>query len=393
MANNEAAPPAPPAENIVHALVNASRVPDTIKLLPTYDGDSRELSTWIQSVETTLALYVNLQGSHIYRIWLNQIRLKIIGKANEALTTSHTPTEWAAMRATLVEFFGDRRDISSLNQKIFDLQQKNRSVEDYYHEATTLLADITSKVALDEENDGHEEHIMAYVRVMVKDAFIDGLDEPYASYTRNYRPNTLHEAFQCAREQMAAKERRSSKARSLAPRANPTSGPSQLVARRFPAQMFQSRPWGNSAMNAPRPQFQQWQPRPPFQPFQQGGFQPNRIPQFHQAGPSGAPPVQQRAPPRPVPMEVDRTMRSNVINYRNRYDPRINNIEMGQTCTEEQQTPPDYYAEYYEAAQQSDYYEDPGQSAEMVSEEANEEGNMVADDVNFTIIPPQTPTT
>lgn len=36
----------------VEALINASRIPDTIKLIPNYNGDKKGLTAWISIVDT-----------------------------------------------------------------------------------------------------------------------------------------------------------------------------------------------------------------------------------------------------------------------------------------------------------------------------------------------------
>ena len=95
-----------------------SQIPDTIKQLPSYNGDAKLLATWIESVDRVLALYKNVQNTESYKIWLSQIRNKITDKANEALLKNHTPLVWENIKETLISYFGDKRDLSTLTGKI-----------------------------------------------------------------------------------------------------------------------------------------------------------------------------------------------------------------------------------------------------------------------------------
>lgn len=42
------------------------------------------------------------------------IRNKVTGRANEALVVRNTNREWNNIRTTLIDVFGDRRDLSTL---------------------------------------------------------------------------------------------------------------------------------------------------------------------------------------------------------------------------------------------------------------------------------------
>lgn len=188
-----------------------SQIPDTIKQLPTYNGDAKLLATWIDSVDRVLALYVNVRHTESYNIWLSQIRNKITDRANEALLKNHTPLVWENIKETLKSYFGDKRDLSTLTGKIPYLRQKNRTLDDYYHEVEGLFADINANIHLDPENAGHEAAIMKVLEVSIRNAFIDGLRENLGTYTRSGRPKDLLQAYQIAKDYDNAEERRKEK--------------------------------------------------------------------------------------------------------------------------------------------------------------------------------------
>ena len=188
-----------------------SQIPDTIKQLPSYNGDAKLLATWIESVDRVLALYKNVQNTESYKIWLSQIRNKITDKANEALLKNHTPLVWENIKETLISYFGDKRDLSTLGGKIPYLRQKDKTLDEYYHEVEGLFADINANIHLDPDNAGHEAAIMKVLEVSIRNAFIDGLKENVGTYTRSGRPKDLLQAYQIAKDYDNAEERRREK--------------------------------------------------------------------------------------------------------------------------------------------------------------------------------------
>ena len=124
----------------IETLINASKIPDTIKQIPTFDGNKKTLTNWLNQVDATLQLYVSIRNSALYRIWMQHIRQKIVGVANEALNSAHVATDWLEIKETLVNYFGDRRELSTLLQTIPSLKQTHKTVDDFYHEYSSLYA-------------------------------------------------------------------------------------------------------------------------------------------------------------------------------------------------------------------------------------------------------------
>lgn len=185
-------------------VINESKIPDPIKLIPDYDGDTKTLHHWLQTVENVLQLYLEVQAGNvvIYNVWIGVIRSKIRGKANEALVSRNVGIVWADIRTTLIDYFGDRRDLSTLCQKIPYLRQGSNTVEDFYKEVTELTSNINQKIVLDARYAGHENAVMIFVREITKNAFIDGLRDPYNLTVRGFRPQSLEEAKSAADEQI-----------------------------------------------------------------------------------------------------------------------------------------------------------------------------------------------
>lgn len=125
-----------PAIQAPAAAVQFPKIPDLIRLVPEFDGNPRNLSRWIESVEQKLEESKKFIAPNdhpiILPIWLGIIRDKIVEKANDALTASHTPLEWGSIKNTLVEYFGDKSDLSILISRLTNLRQGSLTVTEFY---------------------------------------------------------------------------------------------------------------------------------------------------------------------------------------------------------------------------------------------------------------------
>jgi Retrotransposon gag protein len=271
-------------------IINQSKIPDPIKFISNYDGDSKTLHYWLTSVEVVINLYDNVRLGHpaVFAVWLGVIRSKIIGKANDALVLRHVPLAWANIRACLIEYFGDSRDLSTLCQKIPYLRQENKTVEEYYKEISQLSANINQKIVLDPRYDNHVDAVMVFVNEITKNAFIDGLNEPYNLTVRGFRPESLEAAKSAAEEQVQSVLRnrnpnfRQNGNRGKFPQNSSRVQNQNAYANRFQqqqpsnlAQNFQNRSQPQSSNFANQGNFQNRPQAQPNQNFSQGFFRRN----------------------------------------------------------------------------------------------------------------------
>lgn len=198
-------------DRIQAAIVN-SKIPDTIKGLPCFSGENDDLTHWLFQVQAIVDAYRELHEEPIWLLWLCHIRGKVTGKAHKALTSANIPNDWARIRATLIEHFGNNRELSSLCQAIPYLSQGRNSVEDFYHEVTTLQAKVNEKINLEPTYRGHTAAVSHFAATLMKEAFIDGLNEPYSALVRGSDPRTMVDAFNFARRQCEADVRKNEKA-------------------------------------------------------------------------------------------------------------------------------------------------------------------------------------
>ncbi|CRK86808.1 CLUMA_CG000639, isoform A, partial [Clunio marinus] len=210
----------------INQIISANKVPDNIKLLPEFDGDSKKLKEWIDQVDDIVEGFRAFHQEPFWRDWLRKIRNKIIGKASDALNQNNTANNWDDIRETLREYFQDPRDLSTLCQGIPYLKQGYRSVLDFYKEVSELTAQINQKISAEPRYEGHTNAVTHFASQLTKNAFIDGLNYPYSALTRNANPATLVAAFRAAETQFMADARIRSK-NTLAKKFSDSSKPAQ----------------------------------------------------------------------------------------------------------------------------------------------------------------------
>lgn len=274
----------------VTQLNNFLKVPDPIKQLPTYDGAQHSLMSWIQQVETILRFCVGVQNTPIYERYIEVIRTKLTGRASKEIEHRRVPNAWPEIRANLIELFADDRDLSTLCQSIpYLVQEKGEEVKDYYGRVLELSSSISEKIQLDATYQGHENAVIHFASNFTMNAFIDGLNPRYASFTRNARPANMSEAYHIASQHVQADRRAKSKMEMTAK----LTVNSSAVSRR------------NIPQNRPSPP----QSRPAYQNRQTNQRDP---PQNFNPAPRGPANNFQnvRNVDAPAPMEVDNSRRS-----------------------------------------------------------------------------------
>lgn len=273
---------------LITRAVNSTKIPDPIKALQEYWGDKTSLFQWINSVENILLAYQNIAHLPSFQIWLMAIRNKIKGDAEKAIENRQA-REWNDVKEVLIEYFGDRRDLSTITQKIPYLNQGSRPLDEYYHETIQLMADVHQKVSLDPENIGHVHAIMRVLEPIITTGFVDGLNGQMANYVRSHDVLTMIDAYKAALKHEQAECRAREKAVRLNAEKFQQKGRGG-IQRNFSAPRFQGQnnqprnaqisynptfpnKGGNQNYGPPQPQ-----PQPQPQYFQNRGGNPNVAP-------------------------------------------------------------------------------------------------------------------
>lgn len=127
-------------------LGDLDKIPDVVKCLREFSGKAGEFNSWRKSVERILKIYENLRGTPKYYGILNIIRNKIVGNADIALESYNTPLDWAAISKCLTLHYADKRDVSTLEYQMTGLIQGNSTVQEFYQNVYSHLSLILNKL-------------------------------------------------------------------------------------------------------------------------------------------------------------------------------------------------------------------------------------------------------
>lgn len=308
------------------------KIADYIRDLPIFTGDPNEVTNWINDVEGIIQFYKPKPNSSIddrnkFHVICKIIRRKIKGEANDALVSSNVNINWTAIKRVLLTYYGEKRDINTLDYQLMTCYQKGKSLEDYFEEINKILSLIANQIRSSGKYQ-HPEAIKALIETYNEkalDAFMRGLDgELLGQFVKNYRPESLAQAYAyCISFQNIEFRKNISKSQKL----------DKVNTGAIPKNQIPSIPRIPPRIPPRIHNFRNYQQFQPFQPFQQQQQQPPRYqqpfiprmntPPFFQPPRQPlpnfrpAPPIPQRRE-RQEPMEVDQSLQTKQINYSNR---------------------------------------------------------------------------
>lgn len=282
---------------------NNLRVPDAIKDLPVFDGNSRLLFDFLDNVEEILSLIAVTNNTPYGQLLLRTIRNKIVGPANEVLNMYGTPLVWQQIKQNLILHYSDKRNETSLIRDLHKAKQGSNTIEKFYSEIIELFASMTNHVNIHETDENVIRAKKQLYSEMCLNAFLSGLKEPIGSIIGATKPTFLAEAFSyCIKEQNILYVRNDNNNKPpttpkplIGPNNHFYSQPDPLIQRQTFAQNFGF----NQPRNPPKPLIN---PNP-FRnqsPFHSPNFQQQRNLQHYNRPP-------QRNLPKPEPMDATTT--------------------------------------------------------------------------------------
>jgi len=167
----------------------------TLKYLPTYDGNPYALKRFIESVEEILLMFRDTDQTPRGKMFLRAIRNKIKGKASELLDRLDTPLDWDEIKRNLTRKLLDNRDALTLIEELHEVPFRRLPITKLYDtildlkRVLTCMADSKELPAL-----AIIEKKNFYMALCLK-TFIKGLTVPLRNVVKASRPNTLDEAF------------------------------------------------------------------------------------------------------------------------------------------------------------------------------------------------------
>lgn len=174
------------------------KTPDPIKNLSTFAGNKRETIAWIQEADDALDLFVDSINEPIYAQLVKAVKSKIVGDAKETLIAAGNPSDWAEIKNTLLNSYGDKRDLTSHIQSMFYITQDKSTLVEYFKRIKQVDTAIKSTANAMEEFRGATRQINAFVSLMSTTRYIDGLGETLSMIVRSHKPDSLEEAYTIA---------------------------------------------------------------------------------------------------------------------------------------------------------------------------------------------------
>lgn len=338
-------------------ILKSMQTPQILRDLPCFAGDTVKLNSFIKAIDNIMPLFGQVEGTPIYTVWMQAIRSKIIAEADSVLELYGTEANWEDIKTTLITHFSDKRDEASLTKELLRVKQTG-TAEELYGTVSHYLSLLINLMNLNEQNVDVIAAKKTFFQELGLKVFLAELVEPPGHTIRAQSPKTLREALRICLDEInftSGKNYTRAIAQPGPSKQTPPLPPRKLFIQqpfpRFQQQQFpkfqQQQPFPRFSQQFPKFQQQPFPrfPQQQFPKFQQQQQQPfprfpqQTFPRFHQQQPypkfSQQPifrpnqfqlnPNNQNvfAPrpvfqPKPVPMEVDQSIRSRGINYMNR---------------------------------------------------------------------------
>lgn len=192
---NQQPPPAPPQPALPQQ-ADLFRIPDPVKSIPAYDGNRKQLNSWLTTAENTLQIFEPIVSAQVYSIYLQAVVNKIEGKAKDILCLAGNPTSFDEIKQILTHAIGDKQELSTYKSQLWqNKMQDTTSVHKYYQRTKEITQNIKT---LSKQNETYRTHWNAINSFIDEDslaAFISGLREPYFGYAQAARPKDLEDAY------------------------------------------------------------------------------------------------------------------------------------------------------------------------------------------------------
>lgn len=112
------------------------RIPDPIKSLPSFDGNRKQLSTWLTTTEETLNLCKDRVTGEVFKMYLTAVINKIEGKARDILCLAGSINDFESLKEILFDAFGDRQELSTYKCKLWQNKMVDgMTIHKYYQKS------------------------------------------------------------------------------------------------------------------------------------------------------------------------------------------------------------------------------------------------------------------
>uniref|UniRef100_A0AAG5D1N9 Uncharacterized protein n=1 Tax=Anopheles atroparvus TaxID=41427 RepID=A0AAG5D1N9_ANOAO len=162
-------------------------------MLPSFNGNKKQLACWLNTAEETLQIFENLVSPPIFRIYFTAVLNKIEGYAKDVLCVNGNPSNFGEVREMLTDAIGDKKELSSYNCQLWHNRMEG-SIDEHYKKTKQIVFNIKSLAKQNAKYNGHWDAINEFIDEYSLAAYISGLKKPYFGYAQAARPKSIEEA-------------------------------------------------------------------------------------------------------------------------------------------------------------------------------------------------------
>lgn len=172
------------------------RIPDPIKSLPSFDGNRKQLSTWLTTTEETLNLFKDRVTGEVFKMYLTAVINKIEGKARDILCLAGSINDFESLKEILFDAFGDRQELSTYKCKLWQNKMVDGMTIHKYYQKTKEIIQCIKTIA--KQTQAYKDNWAVINQFIDEDglaAFISGLKGMYFGHIQAARPKDIEEAY------------------------------------------------------------------------------------------------------------------------------------------------------------------------------------------------------
>lgn len=172
------------------------KIPDPVKSIQTYDGNKKQLASWLRTVEITLNRYQDLVNEDTMGIYLMSVVNKLEGKARGVISLAGEIGNFDQLKEILNDALGDRQELSTYKCQLWhNKMQEDTSIYEYYTTTKTIVQNIKTLTKQKALYANHWDAVNAMIEEDAIAAFISGLRKPYFGYVQAANPTNIEEAY------------------------------------------------------------------------------------------------------------------------------------------------------------------------------------------------------
>lgn len=170
------------------------RIPDPIRMIPSFDGNKKQLSHWLDTARRALNLCRPHVAADLFSVYEQAVINKVEGKARDMICVNGNPTTFDEIAEILQSAYGDRNNIATYQTQLWSLKM-TESLHIYYKRTKEIMVNMKSLAKQNETYMAHWEAINHFLEQECLAAFINGLSKPYFGYAQTAQPSDLEDAY------------------------------------------------------------------------------------------------------------------------------------------------------------------------------------------------------